>query len=78
VKEYIRTHPDDHTLFNGDAILFLDAATKLTQSPLLDDLYLDEELCQELSRRLEIMAGQTLLPDWLRDIPLVLPYRRDN
>ena len=78
VKDYILTHPDGHTLFRGDAILFLDAAAKLTQSPLLDDLYLDEELRQELSRRLEIMIGQPLLPDHLRSIPLVLPYMRDK
>jgi hypothetical protein len=78
MQEYIRTHPNDHTLFKGDAILFLDAAAKLTQSPQFDDLFLDEELRQELSRRLEIMIGQPLPPDYLRNIPLVLPYMRDN
>jgi hypothetical protein len=56
----------------------LDAAAKLTQSPLFDDLFLDEELRQELSRRLEIMIGQPLPPDYLKNIPLVLPYMRDN
>lgn len=78
VQEYIRTHPNDNTLFNGDAILFLDAAEKLTNSPVLDDLFLDEELRQELSRRMVILSGKPLQPDFMRDIPLVLPYRRDN
>ena len=78
VQEYIRTHPGDNVLFKGDAILFLDAAAKLTQSPLFDDLFLDEELRQELSRRLEIMIGQPLPPDYLKNIPLVLPYMRDK
>ena len=77
VLEYHRTHPNDHILFKGDAILFLGAAAKLTYSPVLDDLFLDEELRQELSRRMEIMTGQPLPPDWLRDIPFVSPYMRD-
>ena len=78
VQEYIKTHPGDHVLFKGDALLFLDASEKLTYSPILDDLFLDEELRQEISRRMEIMMGQPLPPDYMRDIPLVLPYRRDN
>ena len=77
VQEYFRTHPDDHLLFEGDAILFLGAAAKLTYSPVLDDLFLDEELRQELSRRMEIMTGQPLPPVWLRNIPFVSPYMRD-
>jgi hypothetical protein len=69
VHEYLSTQVGDPVLLEGDAILFLGPSEKLTQSPRLQELYLDDEYRQEIARRLKIMVGQELSAFYGRSPP---------
>lgn len=59
----------DEYLLLADAVLFVGTAASLTQSPLLPDLYLDEQYRQEISRQMEIKSGEPLSASWGRNEP---------
>ncbi len=44
----------------GDALLYLGPAASLTQAPLSPDLYVDEDVRKEISRRLMLKGGGPL------------------
>jgi hypothetical protein len=54
----------------GDALLYLDSAASLTQSPLSPDLYLDEDFRKEIDRRAFMMNGQHLTWPPVRNNPV--------
>ena len=54
----------------GDALLYLDSAASLTQSPLSPDLYLDEDFRKEIDRRAFMMNGQHLTWPTVRNNPV--------
>jgi hypothetical protein len=79
LREYALTQVDDHVLFEGDAILFLAPADRLTQAPFLPDIYLDDAYRAEIERRLRIMVGQPFPPDYGRIIPASMAFtQRDG
>jgi hypothetical protein len=45
---------------SGDALLYLGAATTLTQSPLSPDLYLDTVFRKEIGKRFQMLTGQSM------------------
>lgn len=59
---------DQSSGVTGDALLYLGAASTLTESPLSPDLYLDEDFRKELNRR-SILKGAG---------PLTWPSVEDN
>jgi hypothetical protein len=68
-RDFREKQIDDYLLL-ADAVLFLGPAQSLTKSPLLPDLYLDEQYRQEISRQMEIKTGKPLSATWGRDTPL--------
>lgn len=71
---YVKGHPDDHVLFEGDAVLFLAPAEALTLSPRFADFYLDEDYQREIRRRFQLILGQELPADYGRNLPPSLAY----
>ena len=66
----------DNYLSLADAVLFLGSAESLTKSPILPDLYLDEEYREEISRQMEIKTGKPLSATWGRNTPIAPePFR---
>jgi hypothetical protein len=45
----------------GNALLYLGSATRLTQSPIAPDLYLDVEFRKEIGRRFQIITGGPMI-----------------
>ena len=69
LQEIIGTHYDQ-VLIEGDALLYLGPQSNLMNSPMLPDLYLDEEYRQEVSRQVQIKTGQPLPHEWGRNVPV--------
>ena len=53
----------------ADAVLFVGPRAQLTRSPVLPDLYLDEDYRRELSRRQQIMTGTALNAPRIENTP---------